>query len=74
MNTIHTHTRGGEEEEGEEKKTEIRLRVVGENDVSIITFRNEVWDECIHAPYHPWRGTQAANATAPGGQSILRPA
>lgn len=65
MNTIHTQTGG---------KREIRLKVVGENDVSAITFGNEVWGECIHAPYHPWRETQAANATAPAGQSILRPA
>lgn len=48
--------------------------VVGENDVGIITFRIEVWDEYIHAPYHSRRETQQANATAPGGQSILRPA
>lgn len=34
------------------------LGVVGENDVGIITFRDEVWDECIHALYHPRRGTQ----------------
>lgn len=54
MNTIHSHSVGG----GRANKLRSGLGVVGENDVAIITFRDEVWDECIHALYHPRRGTQ----------------
>lgn len=43
---------------GRANKLRSGLGVVGDNDVGIITFRNEVWDECIHALYHPRRGTQ----------------
>lgn len=52
MNTIHSHSGG------RANKLRSDEGVVGENDVGIITFRNEVWDERIHAPYHPRRGTQ----------------
>lgn len=68
MNTIHTHACA-------RKKTEIGFGIAEEkNGVIIMARRNEVGDECIDAPYHPWRGTQVANATAPAGQSSLRPA